>query len=469
MRNINGMLSLLALILHTGFMHGSCTLGSFTPIPGTPPSTGRDPFTLTYSPLVAGNLFAAVPNPVDNNISVFAVNTTTGALSAVSGSPFITGTTPRQATYSPLVSGNLFAAVTNTASGSVSIYTVNNSSGVFTQVPSSPFLIGGAPFAISYSPLVPGGLFAAITDTSTNTVSVYQVNTTTGAFTAITGSPFSTGSIPYSLAFSPLVAGNLFAAITNLNDNTVSVYRVNTTTGAFTAVTGSPFSTGPSPYSIAFSPIVSGNLFAAVANGGADSISVYQVNVSTGFFTPLVTSPIVLGIPTYSVAYSPLVAGNLFAAVPNYSNDTITVYTVNTTTGAFTPVTGSPFPDSNVPYSIAFSPILPGGLFAVVGNVGNDTLSLFQVNVIITTITTPSSYVPYNSAVTLNATITGGTAPFTVVWQDGFTQTASSSSVSRTVTALTTTTYYIASVTDSMGCVAGQSNTVTIGVSACST
>ncbi len=113
-----------------------------------------------------------------------------------------------------------------------------------------------------------------------------------GSFQEITGSPFPAGSGPGSFAYSPLVSNNLFAAIPNYNDNPgdASVYQVNQTTGAFTPVPGSPFLTGPSPAWLAYSPIVSGNLFAAVVNYGNNTLSVYQVDQTTGAFT-LVDSP----------------------------------------------------------------------------------------------------------------------------------------------------------------------------------
>jgi hypothetical protein len=53
----------------------------------------------------------------------------------------------------------------------------------------------------------------------------------------ITGSPFATGSYPYSVAYSP---GRGQLAVANYGDSTVSVFAVNSTTGALTPVTGSP-------------------------------------------------------------------------------------------------------------------------------------------------------------------------------------------------------------------------------------
>ena len=63
------------------------------------------------------------------------------------------------------------------------------------------------------------------------------------AFTPVAGSPFATGPSPYSAAFSP--SGGLLATA-NYGGNTVSVFSV-APGGALTQVAGSPFVTGSGP------------------------------------------------------------------------------------------------------------------------------------------------------------------------------------------------------------------------------
>jgi 6-phosphogluconolactonase (cycloisomerase 2 family) len=57
----------------------------------------------------------------------------------------------------------------------------------------------------------------------------------------MSGSPFATGSDPSSVVLDP--AGN-FLFVTNTAANTISAYSVNKSTGALTAVSGSPFASG---------------------------------------------------------------------------------------------------------------------------------------------------------------------------------------------------------------------------------
>lgn len=380
-------LYLLCVFVCQSFLLNADVPGTFQQIVGSPFGAGANPASSAYSPIVSGNLFAAIPNFGDNTVSVYSVNQTTGSFTPVVGSPFATGSQPAWQAFSPIASGNLFSAVANFNDNTVSVYEVDQTTGAFIPVAGSPFATGVGPASVEFSPIVAGNLFAAIPNTSDNTVSVYNVNQTTGAFTPVSGSPFPTGSVPNFAAFSPLASGNLFAAIANFNDNTVSVYEVNQTTGAFTSVPGSPFLTGTTPYSVQFSPLVSGNLFAAVANNSSNNISVYEVNQTTGVFTEVPGSPFAAGVQPNELAFTILPSGNLLAAAVNFITNDVSVYQVNQTTGAFTQIAGSPFATGGAPDGIAFSPLLSGNLFAAVANFADNTVSVFQV----TTQTLPPS------------------------------------------------------------------------------
>lgn len=469
MNRLSLLLIAFTTIAYIPFIHPVCTLGNLQPVSGVAPDTGDAPYSLVYSPFLNGKLFAAVGNADSDNVSVYQVNTTTGVFTEIVGSPFDTdGTSSYFVAYSPIVAGNVFAAIPNYSSDTITIYSVNPTTGALTQVPTSPFPAGAGPYPLAFSPLLPGGLFAAVANYNDETISVYSVDPTTGAFTLVPGPTVNTGSAPYFLAYSPLVNGNLFAAVANLDDDTVSVYKVDTTTGAFIQV-GAPVPTGESePYGVVFSPVISGNLFAAVTNVDSSAITIYKVDTTTGVFTEIVASPISPGLDSspYYAAYSPVVAGNLFAAAANYDSGvgTLSVYTVDPITGAFTQVPLSPFPAGVGPFPLAFTPLLPGGLFLATVDYSAETVLSYKVLILVATITAPSSVIHGGSSVTINATITGGVPPYTVVWSDGLTQTTSTSSVTRVVTPYVTTQYQIASVTDSNGCVAAASNQITITV-----
>jgi DNA-binding beta-propeller fold protein YncE len=113
----------------------------------------------------------------------------TPAFTQVADSPL--STTPAQpdsVAFSP--SGGLLAAV-NLTNG-VEMFSVNSSTGAVKQVPGSPFDGPGA-FEVAFSPA--GGLLATANG-SDDSVSMYSVNSSTGALSQVAGSPFHVGSRP---------------------------------------------------------------------------------------------------------------------------------------------------------------------------------------------------------------------------------------------------------------------------------
>jgi 6-phosphogluconolactonase len=180
--------------------------------------------------------FAYVANSSDNTISAYTINNSTGALSAVAGSPFAAGESPGSVTVDP--SGR-FVFVANFTGGlyggAVSAYTINSSTGALREVAGSPLgdEIGSISVAVD-----PSGVFAYVANWSESNVSAYTINRSTGTLSAVAGSPFAAGNGPISVTVDPL---GRFAYVTNSADNTVSAYTINRSTGALRAVAGSPF------------------------------------------------------------------------------------------------------------------------------------------------------------------------------------------------------------------------------------
>ena len=137
-----------------------------------------------------------------------------------------------------------FAFVANSGSNNISAYLIDNTSGALTAVAGSPFATGANPSAVTFDP---SGQFAYVANAGSNNVSAYTINTTTGALTAIAGSPFATGTGPGTLSID---SSGDFAYLANHGSGDVSAFTINATTGALTAVAGSPFATGANPYSV---------------------------------------------------------------------------------------------------------------------------------------------------------------------------------------------------------------------------
>src|ERR1700733_11789188 len=152
-----------------------------------------------------------------------------------------------------------FAFVANSGSNSISAYLIDNTSGAFTAVAGSPFATGANPSAVTFDP---SGQFVYVPNAGSNNVSAYTINTTTGVLTAIAGSPFAAGANPSAVTFDP---SGQFVYVPNAGSNNVSAYTINTTTGALTAIAGSPFAAGTNPSVVTFNYTNTGE-FAYVAN-----------------------------------------------------------------------------------------------------------------------------------------------------------------------------------------------------------
>jgi 6-phosphogluconolactonase (cycloisomerase 2 family) len=345
--------------------------GTLTPAPqtGSNANTGSGPSGVAFSP--SGGLLAT-SNQYSNTVSVFTIDATTGALTPVTqtGSNASTGLQPVSVAFSPI--GGLLATV-NYQSGSVTVFKVN-ASGVLTAVTqtgsNASTHAGSTPWSVAFSP---NGTLLATANGGSATVSVFTVNTSTGALTPVTqtGSNANTGTQPFSVAFSP--NGGLLTA-SNFLGNTVSVFTVNGS-GALTPVTqtGSNAATGTQPNSVAFSP--NGGLL-ATTNGTSKTVSVFTVNGS-GALTPVTQtgSNANTGTGPEGMAFSPSEA---LLATANSTSSTVSVFAVNGS-GALTPVpqTGSNANTGSGPSGLAFS---PGGGLVATANSGANTVSVFTVS-----------------------------------------------------------------------------------------
>src|SRR6266849_4011020 len=195
--------------------------------------------------------FAYVANESSANVSAYTINSTTGALSPVTGSPFAAGSFPFSVAVDPT---GKFAYVANacgvtcTVSGNVSAYTIDSTTGALSPVPGSPFAAGSTPIAVAVDP---SGKFAYVANANSTNVSAYTINNTTGALSPVPGSPFAAGAAPRSVAVDP---SGKFAYVANQCCNvfcsvsgSVSAYTIDSTTGALSPVPGSPFAAGTFP------------------------------------------------------------------------------------------------------------------------------------------------------------------------------------------------------------------------------
>ena len=319
---------------------------------------------------VANPQFAYVANSASGTISAYRVDATTGALTPVAGSPFPDEWSPVSVTVNPAgtfaYAANSFG---NTGPGTVSAYRINARTGALMPVAGSPFAAGIGPASVTVNP---AGTFAYVANNGSSTVSAYRVNATTGALTPVVGSPFLTGKYPHSVSVNP--AGT-FAYVANYGSNTVSAYRINAATGALTPVAGSPFAAGVGPESFT---VNSAGTFAYAANvnvvgsTATGTVSAYRIDVKTGALSPVAGSPFAAGAGTVSVTVNP--AGT-FAYVANAGDGTVLDYRVDEKTGMLKLAGSNPVAIGSVSVTVS-----PAGTFAYVVNWGNNTVSAYRID-----------------------------------------------------------------------------------------
>jgi 6-phosphogluconolactonase (cycloisomerase 2 family) len=309
------------------------TSGFLTPIAGSPfASTGTQPVAVAVDPN-GTHLYAA--NNTSSNVSVYAINDATGVLTSTGA--IATGNGPSAIAIDPT---NRFLYVANTNADTVSAFAVNASSGLATAVTGSPFPTGGEPLALKIDP---NGNFLYVTNFTGADVTVFAIDGTTGALSSIAGSPFGAGAGADSIAITP--AGT-YAYVANETAATVWLYSLNTTTGSMTPVSGSPLSTASSPESVAVDP--SGRFIFAANVTAKNEIATYIFAPTSGSLT-LGTTAAAGVFPLFVVADP--VSELVYAA--NDNSGTVSVYSLSSASGALTAVSGSPFTAGSGARSIA--------------------------------------------------------------------------------------------------------------------
>ncbi len=235
--------------------------------------------------------FAYVAGQGVDSIWGYALNASTGALSEIPGSPLATGagSNPNHVTFDPL--GRFAYAVHTGGGASILAYTIDSATGALTEIVGSPFAVPAFTntngLQITFDP---AGKFAYVVADNgrtyrTSTIVAYTIDANTGALSEVPGSPFTARNWPVSVTVDP---SGKFAYAANRHSDNVSAYNIIANTGALSEVAGSPFAAGSLPESIRIDP--SGK-FAYVANTGSGNVSAYAIDANTGALSEVAGSP----------------------------------------------------------------------------------------------------------------------------------------------------------------------------------
>ena len=314
----------------------NATTGALTPIPGSPFSTAAfngDRFFVDMDP--AGH-FLFVTTRGENFVQVFSINQTTGVLTEVPGSPFDSG--GNDAYEAEINETGKFLYVSNSLSGTIGQFSIASTGALAPIAP--PVQTQGDPFHLS---IAPNGkfLYAAVNTDGGYLIEGYSVNSSTGALTELAGSPFNSGKCPEALETD---FSSQFLIVPNRCDGTVSVFKIDPTTGALTGVPGSPFAAGESPVNFAEAQIGS-QTYIGVNNATSANVSVYSFNTTTGVLTAVSGSPFGLGLNSPNW----IAVGGSFGYVVDANAVNIRVATIDAN-GKPTEISGSPVTTGGLTY-----------------------------------------------------------------------------------------------------------------------
>jgi 6-phosphogluconolactonase (cycloisomerase 2 family) len=185
------------------------------------------------------------------------------------------------------------------------------SSGALTAVSGSPWKAGVKPIAIAADPT---DRFVYVTDYASNDLIGYTIQGGSTLDFLING-PFKTGNEPSALVIDPR---GKYIYVTNSLDSSVSAYVIDlatgTPSGAASTAGNSSNSTDTQPVSILVDPAL--GRFVYTANHLGNSISGFQLNPDTGTLTTTQATPYLAGDQPTAVAAVPHGNHSLQATTP---------------------------------------------------------------------------------------------------------------------------------------------------------
>lgn len=282
-----------------------------------------------------GAIACALPPPhlyavgIDDQISMFPVDPGTGALGAplsVTGPAMSLGIAALNDQFLYVSDFGLGAPAT------IDAWSINAATGALTPAPS--FSLGtlsiAAGLAVNFNNQT---LYVA----DAGKIDALKANAMTGALTPISGSPFPSGSNLY-LTIDP-ADRFLFASVADTPGG-IAAFTINSITGALTAVAGSPFAAVPNSTVQPGQIVVDmGGKFVYVTLVQSNQVAGLSIDSSTGALTPVPGSP-------FGTGNSPLTLATArnFLYVANLIDETVSGYTIDSTSGTLTPLANSPFP-----------------------------------------------------------------------------------------------------------------------------
>jgi 6-phosphogluconolactonase (cycloisomerase 2 family) len=170
--------------------------GALTQIQGSPFTLIKDAISVFAHP--SGNFVYFAQYFPPSGVVGLSRDSASGALSLLAGSPYAAGAAPG------FISGDVFGRFVYVANSgdaigtaAISGFTVNTTTGELVAMAGSPFAAGQNPIGFTIDET---GRFAYSANTGSGDISSYTINSTTGVLTQTAGSPVASGTSPFSIA-----------------------------------------------------------------------------------------------------------------------------------------------------------------------------------------------------------------------------------------------------------------------------
>ncbi len=233
------------------------------------------------------------------------------------------------ATLGMAASNNQFLYVSDFQNSQISAWS-NAMTGNLSAVPGSPFSLGSLSVAAGLATTNTGFLYVA----DVGRIDAFQVDAS-GALTAVPNSPFPSG-VNLFLAVDP--QDRFVFAPDDAPPGGVSAFTIASATGELTTVPGSPFAALPNAAISQPAAIVvdsTGN-FVYTTLLSTSQVAGFAITGSSGALTPIPGSPFTVG--NLPIALT-TVSNFLYVA----ADDMLFGFSIDSTTGILTPISGSPF------------------------------------------------------------------------------------------------------------------------------
>ncbi len=343
----------------------------------TPASTSTNPSPDCVPSRHPSFAYVLNKNSSDATISMYAVNSCTGALAATNPATIPTGLdngfNAESMTIDPtgkfLYVANLGSNATDAAT--VSMFTIDPNTGLLAATSPAQVPTGFFPQGIAAS-----ANFVYTANSDDNSVSMFTINTGSGLLTPLSPSEtvvpplFSSRSSFSSPDFVAVGPSGQFLYVTDQDNGSISTFSINSETGALAPTTPAGVIVGPDPWEITFDPE---GKFAYVPDEDIGDVYMYTVDATTGTLTP---NPAVFVPAGNQPAYMAVHPSGKFAYVVNRYDGTVSMYTIDPATGTLTLNTPSTVKAGTWPYPIAVNTT---GTFAYVANQDDNSISIYAI------------------------------------------------------------------------------------------